>query len=126
MAPFKIFARLVTQQPMYGWHGLAHFRNFTLSLMQPKNVAGLPYQAQVLNGNGADMIRACLLARGCWHLIGEGEDHTAWNLWWGNNGQICPFKRFRNRALLIQQYLLKPASVNVGLTGQTRRERLTY
>lgn len=57
-----------------------------------------PYRAQVLNGNGADMLRACLRARGCWHLIEAGEDRTAWNLWFGSNGQSCPFQRFQNRA----------------------------
>jgi hypothetical protein len=59
------------------------------------------YQAYVANGNGADMLRACLEARGCWKLLKAdiGDDTTAWNLWWGNNGQVCPFKRLQSSAL---------------------------
>lgn len=65
-------------------------------------MAAPPYQAFIMNGNGADMLRACLRARGCWKLLSaeDGDDTTAWNLWWGSNGQACPFKRFRNGALV--------------------------
>ena len=57
------------------------------------------YTAYVANGNGADMFRACLERRGCWKLLktDAGDDTSSWNLWWGNNGQVCPFKRIRNR-----------------------------
>lgn len=56
------------------------------------------YTAYVANGNGADMFRACLERRGCWKLlkVENGDDTSTWNLWWGNNGQACPFKRIRN------------------------------
>ena len=88
---------------------------------QSAGMAGPQYQAYVANGNGADMLRACLEARGCWKLLRaeDGDDTTAWNLWWGNNGQQCPFKRLRTSALpphpndhqLLPPTMLLPAAV---------------
>ena len=66
--------------------------------------AGTPaprYQAFVMYGNGAEMVRESLRVRRCWKLLSSAnaaDDTSAWNLWWGSNGQPCPFKRFHNRA----------------------------
>ena len=59
--------------------------------------ASAQYCAYVARGNGAEMFKSCLVARGCWKLLTAyaGDDTTAWDLWYGNNGQTCPFKRIR-------------------------------
>lgn len=52
------------------------------------------YTAYVMNGNGANLLRACLERRPAWRLHVRGADpQEAWQLWWGSNGQYCPFKR---------------------------------
>lgn len=59
-----------------------------------------PYMALVLPGNESSLISECLKRRSWWRSIksADGDDITQWNLWWGGNGQLCPFKRFNTGA----------------------------
>lgn len=63
------------------------------------------YKAYVARGNGAEMFKSCLMARGCWKLLNaeDGDDTTGWDLWYGNNGQACPFKRLRPGVPLVRK-----------------------
>lgn len=54
------------------------------------------YTAYVMPGNGACLLQTCLQARPAWRIHVRGTDEqSAWHLWWGSNGQACPFKRLR-------------------------------
>ena len=56
----------------------------------------LTYTAFVLPGNGASLFQSCLQTRHVWRVHVRGVDEqSAWHLWWGSNGQACPFKRLR-------------------------------
>lgn len=65
----------------------------------------LNYTAFILPGNGACLFESCLQARPVWKVHMRGVDEqSAWNLWWGSNGQACPFKRLRTGVVVIFPY----------------------
>eukprot|EP00892_Ulva_mutabilis_P007150 jgi/Ulvmu1/4807/UM020_0092.1 len=76
-------------------------RSQWLALDQPALEHVLPVPAQtytafILPGNGAGLFQTCLQARPVWRVHSRGVDEqSAWHLWWGSNGQACPFKRLR-------------------------------
>lgn len=66
------------------------------SVVAPIPEAAVQYTAFVLSGNGACLFQSCLQARPAWRTHVRGKDEQSdWHLWWGSNGQACPFKRLR-------------------------------